>query len=160
MPPPNLVVNGSYENNSVPSGTSATVSNLQGWTNPTGGLEVWRSVPGMPPGQGDSHIELDGSGRGNQAEQTVTTTQSGRTYRLSFMQSPRPGVGSNSNKFTVYWNGNRVGTITRNGTGLNAPSWQVSSFTVTARGNDRISLRENDSDSVGALIDDVRLVAL
>jgi hypothetical protein len=29
----------------------------------------------------------------------------------------------------------------------------------TGTGNDRISFRENDTDTVGALIDDVRLVA-
>ncbi len=60
----------------------------------------------------------------------------------------------------MYWNSTKIGTVNRTGVGLIAPSWQVTTFTVTARGNDRISFRESDADSVGSLIDDVKLIAL
>jgi hypothetical protein len=49
--------------------------------------------------------------------------------------------------------------VSRSGSGLNGPSWQTTTFTVTGTGNDRIAFRENDRDSAGALVDDVRLVA-
>ena len=39
------------------------------------------------------------------------------------------------------------------------PSWQTATFTVTGTGNDRISFRENDNNNLGALLDDVRLIA-
>ncbi|MGH8241191.1 MAG: hypothetical protein ACREXP_29815, partial [Steroidobacteraceae bacterium] len=145
--------------NSVPNGTAAAVTNLEGWTNRAGAVEVWRNVPGFAPGEGSSNIELDHTGRGNRVEQVVTT-ELGRSYTLSFLQSPRPGLSTNSNKFNVFWNGTNLGTVARNGKGLTSTSWQVTTFTVTGTGSDRISFRENDADSVGALIDDVRLVVL
>jgi hypothetical protein len=134
------------------------VTNLQGWTNRGKAMEVWRNVPNRPPGEGSSNIKLDTSGRGNRAEQIVAT-QAGRTYTLSFRQSPQPGESQNSNSFNVFWNGTRLGTVARSGSGLTTTSWQVTTFTVTGTGSDRISFRENDADSVGALIDDVRLLA-
>ena len=142
----------------MPNGTAAAVTNLTGWTNPTGAVEVWRNLPGFPPGEGSSNVELDRAGRDNRLEQVVAT-QAGRSYTFSFLQSPGAGVQSNSNKFTVHWNGTNLGTITRNGKGLTTTSWQRTTFTVTGTGNDRISFRENDTDNVGALIDDVRLMA-
>ena len=89
----------------------------------------------------------------------MVATTAGRSYRLSFQHSPRPGVSNPSNKFDVFWNGTKLGTVDRSGIGLTVPSWQTTTFTVTGTGNDRISFRENDSNDLGALIDDVQLIA-
>ena len=78
---------------------------------------------------------------------------------LSFQHSPRPGVSNPSNKFDVYWNSTKLVTLNRSGTGLTVPSWQTATFTVTGTGNDRISFRESDNNNLGALLDNVRLVA-
>jgi hypothetical protein len=134
------------------------VANLAGWTNPSGSVEVWRNVSGFAPGEGSSNVELDPAGRNNRLEQAVVT-EVGRTYTLSFLQSPGAGVPASSNRFTVYWNGTSLGSISRNGKGVTAAAWQLTTFTVTGTGNDLISFRENDNDNIGALIDDVRLVA-
>ena len=159
-PPPRAarVVNGSFERNPVARGRVSNVANLQGWTNPNGAIEVWRRVAGSPAGQGRSFIQLDRSGRGNRATQSIAT-QSGRRYTLSLRQSPEPGVSARSNRFTIYWNGTRLGVIGRSGRGLTRPSWQTSAFTVTGTGRDVISFRERDANGTGAFIDDVRLVA-
>jgi hypothetical protein len=119
---------------------------------------VWHNVRGFSAGEGVSNVELDPAGRNNRLEQAVVT-EAGRTYTLSFLQSPSAGVPAASNKFTVYWNGTNLGTISRNGKGLTSTSWQLTTFSVTGTGNDRISFRENDTDNIGSLLDDVRLVA-
>ncbi len=156
--PVNLLVNGSFETNSAPDGSAAAVTDLLGWTSPSGSVEVWHNVAGFPAGERSSHVAVDRAGRDNRVEQAVAT-EPGRSYRLTFLQSPRPGLQASSNKFTVYWNGTNIGSVSRNGKGLTTTSWQPTTFTVTGTGNDRISFRENDSDNVGAFIDDVRLVA-
>jgi len=156
-PPTSLVINGGFEDNSVPAGSRQLVSDLTGWRNRAGPVEVWRGYNGLAAGEGASNIELDEAGRGNRVEQVVTT-QSGRLYTLSFLQSPRPGVGSASNAFDVYWGSARLGTVSRSGVGLAQTSWQTTTFTVTGSGQDKIQFRENDRDSVGGLIDDVRLI--
>jgi len=75
------------------------------------------------------------------------------------MESPRPGVVAKSNSFEIYWNNTLVGTVARSGQNVAQPQWRTVSFPVTGTGTDRISFREYDSDSKGALIDDVRLIA-
>ncbi len=157
-PPTNVVVNGSFETNSVPNGGRAVVSDLSGWSNPGSGVEVWRGYQGYLAADGASLVEVDADGsRSNRVEQVIPTTV-GRTYTLSFAHSPRPGVSSTSNRFDVYWNNTRVARINRNGKGLAQTSWQTMTFTVTGTGNDRLSFRESDIDDRGGLIDNVRLV--
>jgi hypothetical protein len=87
------------------------------------------------------------------------TTQPGASYTFSVTHSPTPGTGPITNKFQIYFNDTKLATITRGATGLTQPPWQTSTFTVTGTGSDRISFRDTDTNTVGALIDDVRLVA-
>ena len=142
----------------MPSGTSAAVTSLPE-------LDEHRSGPSRSGAcrgsllEGSSNIEVDSTGRNDRIEQAVSTV-AGRTYLLSFAQSPRPGVSSSSNRFDLFWNGSKLGTVGRSGVGLTTPSWQATTYTVIATGNDRISFRENDRDTTGALIDDVKLTAL
>ena len=154
-----MLTNGGFETNPVPAGTAADVINLSGWTSPSGAVRVWNTVAGFPAKEGSSFVAIDRAGRDNRVEQAVAT-QAGRRYTLSFQQSPGKDLQSASNKFTVFWNGTNLGTIARNGKGLTTTSWQLTTFTVTGTGNDRISFRENDNDNVGSLIDDVRLIAV
>jgi Domain of unknown function (DUF1929) len=158
-PAPARIVNGSFENNPLVPGQVRTVRNLAGWTSRNSGIKVWRRVAGAPASHGTSFIEVDRSGTGNRTAQSITT-QRGHRYRLSLKQSPRPGISSQSNRFTVYWNGTRLATISRGGRGLSRPSWRTSTFTVTGTGRDWISFRERDDNRFGAFVDDVRLVAL
>jgi hypothetical protein len=133
------------------------VTSLAGWTNAAGGIEV-SHITGSAA-EGSSYIEVDSTKGHDRIEQQVTTT-AGRSYRLSFSQSPRPGTSSATNRVDVFFNGTKLGTVSRNGVGLAAPSWQVTTYTVTGTGRDVISYRENDRDNVGGLLDNVRLVAL
>ena len=161
-PPPsptNLTVNGGFENNPLGSGTSGAVAGLPGWANAGGTIDVFRSFPGFNAAEGTSIIELDSTSAKDRIEQAVRTT-AGRAYRLTFQHSPRPGVSNPSNKFDVYWNNTKLVTVNRSGSGLSVPSWQTATFTVTGTGgNDVISFRENDNNNLGALLDNVQLVA-
>ena len=144
------MTNGGFEDGSARA--------VPGWTNAVGPIDVFRNQTGaLAAAEGTSMIEIDSSTGTDRVEQAVATR--GSDYPLSFQHSPRPGVSNPSNKFTVYWNGTNLGTMNRNGPGLTTPSWQPAIFTVTGTGNDRISFRENDNDNLGALIDDVQLVA-
>ena len=132
---------------------------MPGWANAVGPIDVFRNQTGaLAAAEGTSMIEIDSSTGKDRIEQVVATT-AGRTYRLSFQHSPRPGVSNPSNKFDVYWNGTKLATVNRTGTGLAAPAWQTATFTVTGTGSDRISFRENDSNNQGALLDNVQLRA-
>jgi hypothetical protein len=150
------VVNGSFEDNPVPAGSHADVTNLPGWTSATGAVDVWRQVAGRPAGAGASMIAIDRPGRANSVEQAITT-QPGVAYTLSFLYSPTPGNVTGSNKITVTWNGATIGSVSRNGKGLTTTSWTSSTFTVTGTGTDRLGFREQDGDTVGGYVDDVRL---
>ena len=146
------MVNGGFER---PSEQSDPVPN---WRNTAGPIDVFRNVAGLTAAEGTSIIEVDSSAAKDRIEQAVATT-AGRSYVLSFQHSPKPGLSNPSNKLDVYWNNTKLVTLNRSGNGLSAPSWQTATFTVTGTSNDRISFRESDNDNLGALLDDVRLVA-
>ena len=145
--PTNLVINGGFENNPLATARRTRVG-LQGWTNTAGPIDVFRNVPGFTAAEGSSIIELDSTTAKDRIEQAVATT-AGRSYRLSFQHSPRPGVSNPSNKFDVFWNNTKLVTVNRSGSGLSAPSWQTATFTVTGTGNDRISFRETTTTTSG-----------
>jgi hypothetical protein len=137
-----LVANGGFENGVV------------GWTNTAGSIArttgYWF--------EGSASIEVDSTTGKDRIEQVIQTV-GGRTYQLSFAQTPQPGVSSNSNRFDVFWNGSKLGHVARSGVGLTSASWQTTTYTVTGTGSDRLSFRENDRDSNGSFIDDVKLIA-
>ena len=86
------------------------------------------------------------------------TTEAGRRYTFSFQHSPGAGVRDGQQQVHRLLERHVLGTISRNGKGVTGTAWQTTTFSVTGTGTDRISFREADTDSVGALIDDVRLV--
>ena len=153
----NLIVNSGFERNPVTAGHNGNVKPLHGWTNGTRAVEVWRGFNGYTAQSGTSNVELDYKGANNRLEQTVHT-EDGQQYTLSFWMSARPGGAKASNRFDVYWNGTKVATPAPAGVGRTQTSWLYRSFTVTGTGNDRVSFREYDAGSAGALLDNVRLV--
>ena len=154
----NLVVNGSFEVNSVPDGNNWRVSNLLGWSNTAGSVEVFRSVAGVPSGDGNSHMETDAMQSAPNAVYQDIVTVAGTSYDLSFLQSPRPGYSAARTAFEVFWNDTRIAVIAREGGGLALPSWETTALVVVGTGADRLWFREYDADKSGAFVDDVRLV--
>jgi YVTN family beta-propeller protein len=157
-PDTNLLVNGSFETNTVGAGGWAQVSSLPGWQGSAGAIEVWRNLNGWAAADGQSWIELDAASGLDRVSQAVTTT-AGSSLTLSFACSARPGTSAQSNRFDVIWNGTVLETVSPEGNGLSAPAWQIRSYTVTATGNDTVTFAESGTnDGLGGLIDAVSLV--
>jgi hypothetical protein len=156
---PNLLVNGSFETNSIGTGSWGNVASLQGWKGSDGYVQVWDGLYGYVAADGNSWIQLGATGSLDTVSQTVTTT-AGDSLVLSFWYSARPGVAASANKFNVEWNGTVIDTLAPNGTHLTAPSWQQATYIVKATGSDTLSFAQSSSDSggVGSLVDAVSLV--
>jgi Ca2+-binding RTX toxin-like protein/carbon monoxide dehydrogenase subunit G len=155
----NLLVNGSFEANLIGAGSWAPTATLTGWTAASGDFETWNhlTVSGQTytASDGVQSIELD-SGMGLDRFYQDVQTVSGAQYTLSFDAAMRAGTPSSSGTIQVFWNGNLIDSFDPTST-----SWATHSYTVTCDGgSDRLTFSEvaADNDSLGGLIDNVRLV--
>jgi Ca2+-binding RTX toxin-like protein len=100
-------------------------------------------------------IELD-SGMGLDSFYQDVQTVSGAQYTLAFDAAMRAGAPSSTGTIQVFWNGSLIDSFDPTST-----SWATHSYTVTGDGgSDRLTFSEvaADNDSLGGLIDNVRLV--
>lgn len=154
----NLLVNASFEENTVSPGSWAHVASLAGWTNGAGAIEVWNGRYAAGPG-GGAWIELDvRGGSHDRVAQRVSGTVAGRRYALSYWYAARPGVSSDSNRFRLLWNGAAIDAQSPGGSG-STPAWQRRMLEVVAQGNDELAFEETGrDDGYGVLLDAVSLV--
>jgi DNA-binding beta-propeller fold protein YncE len=153
---PNLLVNGSFENNGVPSGGWANVAGLAGWTNGAGTVQVWNGLDDYPAADGTSWMQVGGT-----TSQAVST-KAGDSLVLQFWYSPRPGEPAAANTFQVLWNGTPIDTLAPNGapngTPLAAPAWSLATYVVKATGSDTLAFAATGNHpTYGALVDAVSL---
>jgi Ca2+-binding RTX toxin-like protein/carbon monoxide dehydrogenase subunit G len=155
----NLLVNGSFEANLIGAGSWAPTATLTGWTAASGDFETWNhltvSSQTYTASDGVQSIELD-SGMGLDRFYQDVQTVSGAQYTLSFDAAMRAGTPSSTGTIQVFWNGNLIDSFDPTST-----SWAKHSYTVTGDGgSDRLTFSEvaADNDSLGGLIDNVRLV--
>ncbi len=154
----NLLVNGSFEAASVPTGQYASFQSTQGWTAIEGGrIELWNAHKGVVATDGGDFAELDFQGARDGFYQDVAGAAAGQAYTLSFDLRGRPGAPLSSQGVEVVWNGQVVATATP------GSNWGTFTTTVTGTsGLDRLTIREVGSqggDGWGALLDDFSLVA-
>jgi YVTN family beta-propeller protein len=156
---PNLLVNGSFETNSVQAGSWSNVANLAGWEGSDGFVQVWNGLYGYTALDGSSWIQLGATSTLDTVSQTVATT-AGDSLVLTFWYSPRPGVAAAQNQFNVVWNGTVIDTLVPNGSALTTPSWQQASYVVKATGNDTLAFAQSGASigGLGSLVDAVSLV--
>ena len=158
---PNLIVNGSFEEPNVPTPGIGFFPSIPGWSHQpragvtSFGIEIQDHVAGEPAaGAGDQFVELDSDGPSRIFQNVATSV--GSTYRLSFIYSPRPGVGAADNRFQVTA-GPASATI-EPGAGAAQTQWKTATldFTATATSS-RIEYLdlgpEQASGGVGAYID-------
>ncbi len=151
----NVLTNGSFETNNVPSGTnnSGIGVTVAGWTAIGGeGFEVWNNTPWLyAASNGASLLELDVTGGVNGISQNVSTV-AGQNHVLTFDFTNRPNLASSA--VEVYWRGNLISTITQNAVG-----WQTYTFSVTGSGGaDELKFMETGlNDTSGNLLDNVSL---
>jgi hypothetical protein len=155
----NLLINGSFETNSLGAGSWSNVTSLQGWTGSNGYVQVWNGLYGFTAADGSSWIQLGAAGSLDAVSQRSTTT-AGDALVLTFWYSARPGGAAAENQFNVVWNGTVIDTLAPKGTQLTAPAWQQASYVVKATGSDTLSFAQtgSDKDGYGALLDAVSLV--
>jgi len=142
----NLVVNGSFESGS---------SGWQLFAGPS--IEVQVGQAGNPY-SGTKLVELDSTAVSGIYQDLPT--QVGRTYKLTFAFSPRPGV--EDNKLNVRWGDTVVAQLAKSGAGLSNTQWQIYTYDLKATSpSTRLSFDDLNerSDSLGAYIDAVSLVA-
>ena len=147
----NLVVNGGFESPALPSGSWSVYGAIPGWSTSYGyGIEVqaWDAF------EGRQVVELDSYSSTGMYQRIPT--QAGKLYELSIAYSPRPGVADN--RISVRFGGLST-TLQADGSYLGANQWARHTFRVTASGPETLVLEDVGlSDSVGGLLDDVRVV--
>jgi Ca2+-binding RTX toxin-like protein len=155
----NMLVNGSFEADHIAAGSWAPSATLTGWTAASGDFETWNhlTVGGhtYTASDGVQSVELD-SGMGLDSFYQDVQTVSGAQYTLSLDAAMRADAPSSSGTIQVSWNGTLIDRFDPTST-----SWSTHSYTVTGDGgSDRLMFSEvaADNDSLGGLIDNVRLV--
>ncbi|EHR71077.1 VCBS repeat-containing protein [Burkholderiales bacterium JOSHI_001] len=153
----NLIQNGSFEDPVVPSSGASFFNKITGWTAVGDTLEVAKSTTyGVTGSTGTQVLELDANKAVGSVYQDIATT-AGKTYQLSLDVAQRYCTVAGTNTVEVWWRGAKVATIDPGSTKLTTYTFQVTG----SGGNDRLEFREQstDSDSVGGIIDNVRLFA-
>ena len=155
----NMLVNGSFEADHIAAGSWAPSATLTGWTAASGDFETWNHLTvgghSYTASDGVQSVELN-SGMGLDSFYQDVQTASGAQYTLSLDAAMRADAPSSSGTIQVYWNGNLIDSFDPTST-----SWSTHSYTVTGDGgSDRLMFSEvaADNDSLGGLIDNVRLV--
>lgn len=148
----NIVVNGSFEDPAIPTGTYSLFNSIPGWKLAFGpSIEIQNHVAGSPF-DGEQYLELDSDAESSVYQDLDTTPG---LYFLSFAFSPRPSVAVNS--MLVFWNGSLLDTLNASGTGLADTQWTTHTYTVTAtQPTTRLQFTGNGpSDSLGEYVDNV-----
>ncbi len=141
----NLINNGSFE-----SGTT-------GWTGNGDTVEVnTAGAFGVTGATGSKVAELDANSCGVGGFYQHVATTVGQAYQLSVDIAARSGTALATNTVEVYWAGKKIATIDPTSTTMKTYTFDV----VGTSTSDRLEFREQagDDDSVGGIIDNVRLV--
>jgi hypothetical protein len=131
---------------------------VAGWT-PVTQIELQNHAAGDPAPVvgGEVFAELDAD-----FNSAMTRIIGPGTYDLSFLYSPRPGVGFDSNGILVELNGVELGQISATGLSGGSTAWSnivMQTFTVGSNATLRFSAN-GTSDSLGGYIDNITLAAV
>ena len=156
---PLLEFQSSFEDVDVESGGFGFFSATSGFQGTNGPVEIQDNHSSVgAPSDGSQHLELDGI---NGIFRDVNTTE-GERYELVFDYSPRPGVDAQQNAIEIWWSGQLLDTVTRDGQDQRGTDFQELRYDLSNFSGDltRLEFRSNDpGDTVGlgGLIDNVRV---
>ncbi len=160
----NLIVNGSFEDPDIKSGSWTVVNALAGWSTGKAGVEVRDNVVGTAY-DGKQFVELDThptqsiSKTNSSISQNLTNTISGQSYLLSFAYSPRIKEPSTTNGISAFWNDTLLTSITGKGGAIN--NWTIFEFMVIGTGNDTLKFAAiGKEDTLGGNLDAVSVSAV
>ncbi|MCW8895093.1 VCBS domain-containing protein [Sulfurimonas sp.] len=155
----NLVVNGSFENPDISSGTWAHfATGVPGWV-AADQVEIWDhlSTYGYAASDGDQHAELDYNGVVDTLSQTLNLKEG--KFILNFDAATRDAA-TKDNAFIVLWNGTQIASITEADMHETDGTWKTFTFEVDAvDGANTLMFAEESSDNYGPLLDNVQLYA-
>lgn len=150
-----IVVNGSFEEPALATGTWNLFPSIPGWSLTYGpAIEIQNSTAG-PAADGLQWIELDSTASSGIYQNLNTTVN--QVYLLSFAFSPRLGTPASDNILQVQWNGQVLATISADGTNLTSTQWTTYTYAVIATGpSTRLEFDDlGTSNGVGTFLDNV-----
>lgn len=151
----NLVVNGSFEANSVGAGRFITLNNTLGWTG-TPTIEIRNGVAGNAQ-DANNYVELDTNRNSGMFQSVATGTG---WYELSFWFSPRERVAAGSNGLS-YSFGALSGTVAAVQGAPLGNVWQQFTDRVYLTGPTTLTFfATGTSDSLGGSLDNVSVTAV
>jgi hypothetical protein len=151
--PVELVVNGSFEAETIGNNSWYNIASLTGWSNTAGGIELRNNVEGTAV-DGFNFVELDTSGNSD-IYQTLNTT-AGQYYTLTFQYSDRINVPVSSQGLSVSLNDSVV-----TGVGSSGGGWANGSYTFKANGQTKLTFTATGtSDSLGTSLDNISVTAV
>ncbi|MFT7234600.1 MAG: hypothetical protein ACI9QV_000162 [Methylophagaceae bacterium] len=155
----NIVINGSFEDPDIATGTWTVLNSIPGWTTGGAGVEIRDNVAGTAY-QGDQFAELDSHGNNsNSSISQILNTVVGQMYELTFAYSPRIRQSDATNGIDVSWNGALLSTVTAMGS--SAHNWIVYSFMVEAVGHDTLKFAATGiEDTLGGSLDAIEVNAV
>ncbi len=151
-----LILNGSFEDPDIPTGSFAVFGSIPGWSTTFGpGIEIQDHVAGSPYDL-DQFVELDSFSNSGMMQAAIATVPGG-AYVVSFAYSPRPGRSAADNGIEVLFDGALLISLAESGIGLLDTSWTVHDFLVTATGaTSSLEFRAvGDNTSFGGYLDAV-----
>ena len=154
---PNLVVNGSFEADVIPTGTWEIWTTITGWTGAPN-IELQRQLEGNLAQDGQQLVELD-TYANSAMSQTINATG---WVALSFWYTPRIGWPAGTHGIEVSL-GSFSSTVMQSVAGGNVPDWQHFSALVDLGNSGSAVLRfaaTGTSDMAGGLIDNVSVTAV
>ncbi|OUR64787.1 hypothetical protein A9Q79_05710 [Methylophaga sp. 42_25_T18] len=159
----NLVVNGSFEDPDIATGSWSVHSAIDGWSTTGAGVEVRDNIAGTAY-DGQQFVELDShrwpnnTNTNSSIHQTLNTII-GQSYLLSFAYSARINQPSTTNGISVFWNGLELDSVTA--TGGSTHNWTIFEYLVTGIGNDLLTFSATGTnDSLGGSLDAVSVSAV
>jgi hypothetical protein len=152
-PLPNDPVNGIWYTQA--SGTSFGTPGIEVQTNPT--------LSTIDAHSGTHYVELDGNpSPGQSSIVQYFATIPNQQYQFSFWYSPRTGNAASNDVFVQFGSLPFVGEDSFDGTGFTVGTWSLITYFFTATEEQSIVafFSGPDSDTLGALIDDVSVTAV
>ena len=156
----NLIINGSFEDPDIATGTWSVHNAITGWSTTGAGVEIRDNVVGTAyDGQQFAELDSDYATNTNSSISQNVMTTIGQSYLLSFAYSPRINQPANTNGIDVYWNNALLDSVTA--IGGSTHNWTVFEYIVSGTGSDILKFAATGlDDSLGGSLDAVSVSAV
>lgn len=150
---PNLLINGSFEDNAVANGKWNVFANISGWTSTGAGIEVRNNIVGSAI-DGVKFVELDSYSNSGMFQSVSTSV--GSSYNFSFSFANREGTAAATNGLDWTVDGGKTWNAAPT---LNSSKWaDFSTSFIASSASTVIGFRATGTnDALGTSLDKVSL---